>query len=110
MKTKAHPVEEKPMKQFIVEITYTAADELIAAARPAHRVFLQSGYERGWLLMSGPRTACGGGIVVARAPSLEELSDFFQNDPYRQQGLATHQFIQFEPAKRQAFLEEWLTA
>ena len=62
------------MKHFIVELTYTAPAERLAEIVVEHRAFLQTGYERGWLLMSGPQTPRVGGMVVARAPSLEDPS------------------------------------
>ena len=59
------------MKHFLVEITYTAdIIDKIEVILPDHRAFLQTGYDRGWLLMSGPLNPRTGGIVIARAPSL----------------------------------------
>ena len=97
------------MKHFIIEIIYTASLEKIANILPAHRAFLQTGYERGWLLLSGPMNPKTGGIVVARAPSLEELQAFFSADPYHLTGVAGHNFIEFDPVKHQPWLESWVT-
>jgi uncharacterized protein YciI len=96
------------MKHFLVEVTYQAAPEIIAGVVGEHRAFLQTGYERGWLLMSGPRVPRTGGLIIARAPSLEELQDFFTQDPYQLKKLASYQFTEFDPVKRQAFLENWV--
>jgi uncharacterized protein YciI len=95
------------MKHFIIEITYLIPFEQIRETVPAHRAFLQSGYDCGWLLMSGPQNPLTGGIVVARAPDLEALQAFFQDDPYRQHSLASYRFMEFNPVKRQAFMDEW---
>lgn len=97
------------MKHFIVDITYTAPAERIGEVRPDHRAFLQAGYEKGLLLCSGPTKEKAGGLVVARASSLEEIQQFFAGDPYAQQGVATHTVMEFDPVMRQAFLEEWVT-
>lgn len=97
------------MKHFIVELTYNVSAEQIAESVAEHRAFLQTGYERGWLLCSGPQVPRVGGIIVARAPSLEELQRFFADDPYQKKGLARYRFIEFEPVKRQAFLETWVS-
>lgn len=97
------------MKHFVVEITYTAPIEMIEAIRPEHRAFLQTGYDRGWLLMSGPLNPRTGGIVVARAPSLDELQAFFRQDPYQLRQAATYRFAEFAPVKRQPQLEHWVT-
>ncbi len=97
------------MKHFMVEVTYTGTPEQVAAVLADHRAFLQTGYERGWLLLSGPQVPKTGGIVVARAPSLEDLQSFFAQDPYRIAGVATHRFVEFDPVKRQAFMEDWVS-
>jgi len=47
-------------------------------------------------------------MVVARAPSLEDLQGFFEGDPIMQQDFAAYRFVEFEPVKRQAFLDSWV--
>jgi uncharacterized protein YciI len=96
------------MKHFIIEITYTDTPEQIAATVSEHRTFLQTGYDKGWLLISGPQNPKVGGIIVARAPSLEELQTFFKDDPYPARKLAVYRFIEFEPVKHQPFLDSWV--
>ncbi|MEA4907664.1 MAG: YciI family protein [Anaerolineaceae bacterium] len=97
------------MKHFIVEITYTVPFEQLKGIVPLHRQFLEEGYQRGLLLCSGPLPSRTGGIVVARAASLEELQDFFDRDPYHLQDIATHHCVEFEPVKHQAFLAAWVS-
>ncbi|MBP8251206.1 MAG: hypothetical protein KAX40_02500 [Herpetosiphon sp.] len=96
------------MHHFIIEITYTAPLDVIDANVGDHRAFLQTGYDQGWLLCSGPQTPKVGGIIVARAPSREELEAFFHNDPYQQRNLATYRIIEFMAVKRQDFLQTWV--
>ena len=55
------------MKHFIVEITYKVSFEEMQKVLPAHRIYLDEGYEKGILLMSGPQNPKTGGIVIARA-------------------------------------------
>jgi uncharacterized protein YciI len=96
------------MKHFIINVTYkvplTIIDELLAE----HRKFLQKGYDKGLLLFSGPRNPRTGGIVAARADSLEVIKLFFENDPYNINNSADYEFIEIDPVKRQPFLEEWI--
>jgi hypothetical protein len=47
-------------------------------------------------------------MVVARAPSIEEIKEFFANDPYYTQEVASHAFIEFDPVLRQSFLDDWV--
>ncbi len=95
------------MKHFIVELTYSVPFEQLAGLVPEHRGFLQAGYDRGWLLMSGPQSPKTGGIVVARAPSLEALQAYFGGDPFARHGAAAYRYIEFEPVRRQAAMEDW---
>ena len=98
------------MLHFVVEITFTTPDfSRIEPIVPGHRSFLQVGYDRGWLLMSGPQNPRTGGMVIARAPSRAELEAFFRADPYATAGVASYRFTEFNPVKRQAFLESWVT-
>jgi len=96
------------MKQFLVEINYTVGVDVLEAVVQDHRAFLQTGYDKGWLLMSGPMNPRTGGIVVARCPSVDDLRDFFRHDPYALKGFANYRFVEFEPVKRQPFLEDWI--
>ena len=96
------------MKHFIVEINYTIPAEQLGEVTNQHRAFLQGGYDQGWLLYSGPRVPRTGGIVLARAPSLADLQDFFKNDPYVLNNIATYQFVEFQPVKYNPILEGWV--
>ena len=96
------------MKHFIINVTYKVPlikiDEMLAE----HRKFLQIGYDNGLLLFSGPRNPRTGGVVAARAESLEHIISFFNNDPYKINNAADYEFIEIDPVKRQPFLEEWV--
>jgi uncharacterized protein YciI len=96
------------MRHFIVTLQFLAPFEAFGEAVPRHRAFLQEGYDQGFLLLSGPQNPKTGGIVVARAESLEALQDFFTGDPYKREGLATHAFTEFAPVKCQDFMKEWI--
>ncbi len=95
------------MKHFLVEITYTAALPAIDEALGAHREFLQIGYDRGLLLMSGPMTPRIGGVVIARGESTQIVEDFFRDDPFRVRGLASYRIVEFTPVKHQPQIADW---
>jgi len=95
-------------RHFIIIITYTVPFEQLSEHIDAHRAFLQTGYVRGQLLMSGPQNPKVGGIVIARGPSLEQIKQFMADDPYMKRGVAKYQFIEFEPLKSQSFLGDWI--
>ncbi|MBI5267573.1 MAG: hypothetical protein HY851_10115 [candidate division Zixibacteria bacterium] len=97
------------MKHFIVEIIYSRPFEEISEVVPDHRAYLQTGYQRGLLLMSGPQSPRVGGILIARGETLEEIRDFCDRDPYAKAGVATHRIIEFIPMSYQPYLEPWAT-
>jgi uncharacterized protein YciI len=96
------------MHCFIVELTYTVPFEQLADILPAHRAYLQSAYDQGWLLFSGPQVPRMGGIIVARGESLADVEAFFRGDPFQVNGLATYHYIEFDPVKRQPFIDDWV--
>lgn len=96
------------MHHFIVEVTYTASLEAIDEALVEHRAFLQTGYDAGRLLFSGPQNPRTGGVIVGRAASRADFEDFLQHDPFRRLNLADYRIIEVEPVKRQPFLESWV--
>jgi uncharacterized protein YciI len=96
------------MKHFIVDINYLVPAEQLADILPAHRAFLHTGYEKGILFMSGPKEPRTGGLAVARSESLKDLQEFFTQDPYHLNNVATHTFIEFNPVLRQSWLDDWV--
>jgi uncharacterized protein YciI len=96
------------MKHCMVEITYTAPLEKIDEVLPEHRAYLQLGYDSGMLLCSGPMTPRTGGVVLARAESIDDVKAYFAADPYRMRGMAEYRFVEFSPVKHQPFLKEWV--
>jgi uncharacterized protein YciI len=95
------------MKHFLVEATYSAPIEQVRAAYPRHRAWLQTGYDRGLFLCSGPKEPPTGGYLVARAESVELLKAMFEEEPFNREGMATFTFTEFQPVKRQGFVEHW---
>lgn len=96
------------MRHFVVEVTYTAPLARIDEVLAEHRAFLQLGYDRGLLLASGSQVPRTGGVVLARAESREALLEFFADDPYRREGVASYRVVEFVPVKHQPFLAAWV--
>ena len=96
------------MRYAVVEIIYKAPNVKIEELTPIHREFLQTGYKAGKLLVSGPKVPRTGGIVIAKANSMEELAEFFKNDPYALNDAADYSFIEFNPKSHQEILKDWL--
>lgn len=96
------------MKHFIVEIIYKVPLEKIDAVRDRHRGFLEKGYEKGIILMSGPQVPRTGGIIIARGSSMEEVAQFLENDPYQIEKVADYKFLEFNPVHFQELIKEWI--
>lgn len=93
---------------FVILITYTKPMSEIETILPSHRAFLQKGYESKNLLASGPQNPKTGGIVVGTFDSKEAAEEFFKNDPYALNSVATHQVLEFTPVLHQEFLKGFL--
>jgi uncharacterized protein YciI len=96
------------MKHFIVEITFKAPLEKVEPIVPAHREFLQVNYDKGIILFSGPKVPRDGGLIVARAESIDSLNNVILHDPYNLNGVANYRIIEFNPVKFQPFMQEWV--
>jgi uncharacterized protein YciI len=97
------------MKHFFLEgqhlVPFEQRDPEIIAA---HRRFLQEGYDKGRFLMSGPSVPPTGGVLVARAESLEELNEFLAEEPFCKAKLMRFsKIIEFDPVQHQPVLSEW---
>jgi len=96
------------MKHFLILITYRVDLTVIDSLLAQHREFLQTGYDNKMLLMSGPQNPRTGGVVIAKANSLEEIKTFFQNDPYYKNDAADYEFREFNPVKYLKDLTDWI--
>ena len=98
------------MPHYVIEITYRVPMSRIEQTVAAHRAHLQTGYDSGLMLASGPQQPRVGGILIARASSRAELEAFIAQDPYRLEELADYRLIEFQPVKHQPWATQWFTA
>ena len=97
------------MKHFFLEGQHLVpfeqrSPELIAA----HRRFLQQGYDDGRFLVSGPSIPPTGGILIARAESLDELNSFLADEPFcKAKVMRFSKIVEFEPVQYQPILQDW---
>ena len=95
------------MKHFIVNLKYIVPIETIDKYLTGHRAFLDQGYEKKILLTSGPKNPRDGGILIARAKTLDELKKFCSQDPFSLSNCAEYSFEEFIPVKFQAQFSDW---
>lgn len=98
------------LKYFVLELTYLAPLDKVAEGVVEHRAHLDLGYQRGWLLASGPQNPKVGGVVIARAPERADLEAFIAQDPFVINKIASYRFIEFEPVKRHPEMAGFFTA
>lgn len=97
------------MNLFVILIKYGENAALVEQTRPKHREFLASGYERGFLLASGPCVGFNGGCVIGKFNSKKEAQDFCFSDPYALANAATHDILEFNAVFKSEILNEFLS-
>jgi uncharacterized protein YciI len=99
------------MKHFLLEgqhlVPFERRDPALIAA---HRRFLQEGYEQGRFLLSGPSIPPTGGVLIARAQSLDELNAFLADEPFcKAKVMRFSRITEFDPVQHQPVLREWFS-
>lgn len=97
------------MKYFVLEGQHLVPfEERDPALIAAHRAFLQRGYDEGRCLLSGPSIPPSGGVLVARATSLDDLNAWLADEPFCKAALMRFSKItEFSPVQHQPVLNEW---
>jgi len=72
----------------------------------AHIAFLHDAVEKGIILFNGPKPT-GGGVLIAKGESLEELQEFFAQDPFIVAGINSRTFTEFFVKDGQDFVKPW---
>jgi uncharacterized protein YciI len=84
---------------FLVTSTYAAAPEAIAAALPAHRLWVEALYDRGVFVLSGRLVPPTGGFMLARGVARDELEAILATDPFRERNLLDHAIQELQPTR-----------
>lgn len=84
---------------YLILLTYIRPADEVAAARPAHREYLDGLYAGGKLVCSGPRDPATGGVILARVDTEEEVQKIVADDPFFVDGIATYEVVRFQPVK-----------
>ena len=99
------------MKYFVVEGTFReivpVEESEMQKAIQGHLAFLKKGFDEGFILVSGPKVDVGGGIIVIKGQSRQEIEDYFSKDPLQIAGIQDYKIVEFELYDCQAFLKEW---
>ena len=84
---------------FIAILTYKKPLEEVDRFLKAHRDFLDRHYSAGNLITSGPRIPRKGGVIMIKADALSDAEAILAEDPFRINGIADYQIVEFTPTK-----------
>ncbi len=93
---------------YIVNITYKVPLEKVDQHLESHIAFLNRQYELGTFLASGRKVPRTGGIILAKGEDRYALLKVLEMDPFKSNGLADYEVIEFVPSKTARGLESLL--
>ena len=82
---------------FIAILKYKKPLEEVDRFLQAHRDFLARHYAAGNLIASGPRTPRIGGVIMIKAAGSEAVDAIIAEDPFKINGIADYQIVEFTP-------------
>lgn len=82
---------------FLILLDYLRPLPDVDAHLEAHRAFLTRHYEAGHFLLSGRKSPRTGGVILAQAQALREVTQWIAEDPFCQARVASYQIVTWEP-------------
>ena len=82
---------------FLVLLDYLRPLPEVDLHMDDHRAFLSRHYAAGHFLLSGRKAPRTGGVILAKANSLDEVTQWISEDPFRQAGVTSYEIIAWEP-------------
>ncbi|SHI11085.1 Uncharacterized conserved protein YciI, contains a putative active-site phosphohistidine [Sporobacter termitidis DSM 10068] len=102
------------MKFFIIEGVFIDPCPVDKAALEKsigdHVAYLDRGFVDGSILVSGPKSMGGGGFIIMKAESEEDIFTFLDNDPMKLLGVQNYIVNEFKIHQSQPFACDWFTA
>lgn len=95
------------MKYYVLEGTFRKdlpEKTDLQNAIDAHLDYLKFGFDDGSILVSGPKTGAGGGIIVVKCNDIEK---FCNDDPLVQAGIQEYRITEFKLHNCQDYLKIW---
>jgi len=90
---------------FVVSLTYVCELSEVEKYLDAHIEYLDRHYSKGTFLASGRKVPRTGGVILAKADSLEQLEQILAQDPFCINKLADYEITEFVPSKTSSDLE-----
>lgn len=89
----SHLVEGQTI--FVIDLEYTVPLSEVEPLLEGHMAYVAQGYDKGWFLSSGAKSPRTGGVILATAPTREELEKFVATDPFITAGVAKCTLTEF---------------
>jgi len=93
---------------FVVIMHYKKPLTVIDQHLAAHRNFLEEGYSKNYLVVSGPKNPRTGGIIISNLTDKKTLEDFLHRDPFYLNQIAEYEMIEFSPVKYHKDFEKFV--
>ncbi len=84
---------------YIINLTYKTSLEKVDGFLEEHIEYLNKQYEMGHFLASGRKIPRTGGIILSKIDNRSELDKIIEQDPFKINGLADYELIEFVPSK-----------
>lgn len=84
---------------FVVLVKYLKEIQEVDKYLVEHREYLEIGYQKGYLMASGPQNPRTGGVLLSQLKDKNILDSFLEKDPFYINGIAAYQVIEFNPVK-----------
>lgn len=84
---------------YLIILTYQKPLDIVEQFLTQHRDYLEMGYQKNYLIVSGPKIPREGGILLSQLRDKKVLIDFLQQDPFYLNGIADFEIIEFTPVK-----------
>jgi uncharacterized protein YciI len=93
---------------FVILVQYTKAIQEVDQYLSAHRDYLETGYQKGYLMASGPQNPRTGGVLLSQLKDRRILNAFLEHDPFYMHDIASYQVIEFTPVKFHQLLASFI--
>jgi uncharacterized protein YciI len=84
---------------FIILLKYKKDLAIVDDYLASHRDYLETGYQKGYLVVSGPFNPREGGVLVSQLKDRQQVDDFIAHDPFKIYDIAEYQILEFTPVK-----------
>ncbi|MFD4232004.1 YciI family protein [Streptomyces sp. NPDC058545] len=80
---------------FVLELTYTAPVERVAAPMQAHVAWLDTQYAAGVFIASGRKNPRDGGVILAVGDDRAQIERIAAADPFAAEGVCAYRITEF---------------